>query len=92
MNDCYRGPNIHLVKQLPGKYREQSDHALSVSIGCWIQEQEMQKVPIGKLQACVMTNDKFGDATVFVMRCHGVDAIRTNNFTDIMNFFQFGRK
>lgn len=73
----------------PGQNREQSDHAISMGIGSWIQKHEQNNVPLTQLYSCIMTKDKFGDAVVFLMRCYGIHAKRTGTFAEAVNFFQF---
>lgn len=69
--------------QLP----EQSDHAISVWSGRWMQFMDKNGVGLSKLSTCVMTKDKFGDAWSAVLMQGGVKAGRITCWKELQRFF-----
>lgn len=70
--------------QLP----EQSDHAISIWSGKWVEFMDKKDTPLKNLQTCVMTRDKFGDAWATIMNQGGVKAKRVTSWKDIQHFFE----
>lgn len=69
--------------QLP----EQSDHAISMWSGKWLEYMDKKGVPLKKLQTCVMTKDKFADAWAAILNQNNVKAARVSSWKDIQKFF-----
>lgn len=74
---------MRFTTQLP----EQSDHAISVWSGRWMQKMDEKGIPLRKLETVVVTKDKFGDAWATVLQQGGVKAKRITSWKELQNFF-----
>ena len=67
---------------------EQSDHAISLYTGRWVQSILSRGLRTDDIKTCVMTQDRrFGDAWAVVLQHNGIHAERVKDWEGIKHFF-----